>query len=566
MAKHHPDLIMCRKQPGIAIGRLCEKCDGKCVICDSYVRPCTLVRVCDECNYGSFQGRCVICGGVGISDAYYCKECTQQEKDRDGCPKIVNLGSAKTDLFYERELSYMESGESNTCNNNNGVIRTAQNRSNSFMRKKSDPMLVSTIRFQMLRLFLANLQEVILGTKLAVLFPAIPLAIAADYYKFERPWIFALSLLGLTPLAERVSFLTEQIAYYTGPTVGGLLNATCGNATELIIALFALYQNKIHVLKYSLMGSVLSNLLLVLGTSLLCGGLANLKKEQRYDRKQADVNSGLLLLGLLCHMLPLMFRYAAQPTGVSIAESTLALSRASSVVMLVAYIGYIIFQLKTHRQIFDAQGDGHGGEDEDEDEEKAVIGFWSGFSWLVGMTLIIALLSEYVVGTVEAASETWGISISFISIILIPIVGNAAEHAGAIIFAFKNKLDISLGVALGSATQISMFAVPLCVVVGWIMRVPMDLDFSLLETGCLALTILVVAFTLQDGTSHYMKGVVLCLCYIAISACFFVHKIPAPLDQTSANLELNSTLPSLASLTPPFFRDFYDPILRVSKF
>ncbi|KAJ6302756.1 hypothetical protein OIU77_016778 [Salix suchowensis] len=104
MAKHHPDLIMCRKQPGIAIGRLCEKCDGKCVICDSYVRPCTLVRVCDECNYGSFQGRCVICGGVGISDAYYCKECTQQEKDRDGCPKIVNLGSAKTDLFYELVL------------------------------------------------------------------------------------------------------------------------------------------------------------------------------------------------------------------------------------------------------------------------------------------------------------------------------------------------------------------------------------------------------------------------------------------------------------------------------
>ncbi len=90
MAKHHPDLIMCRKQPGIAIGRLCEKCDGKCVICDSYVRPCTLVRVCDECNYGSYQGRCVICGAPGISDAYYCKECTILEKDRDGCPKIIN--------------------------------------------------------------------------------------------------------------------------------------------------------------------------------------------------------------------------------------------------------------------------------------------------------------------------------------------------------------------------------------------------------------------------------------------------------------------------------------------
>eukprot|EP00827_Trimyema_finlayi_P003894 TRINITY_DN373_c0_g1_i2.p3 TRINITY_DN373_c0_g1~~TRINITY_DN373_c0_g1_i2.p3 ORF type:complete len:118 (+),score=31.21 TRINITY_DN373_c0_g1_i2:66-419(+) len=103
MAKHHPDLIMCRKQPGIAIGRLCEKCDGKCVICDSYVRPFTLVKICDECNYGSYQGRCTICGGPGISDAYYCKECVQMEKDRDGCPKIINLGSAKTDLFYERK-------------------------------------------------------------------------------------------------------------------------------------------------------------------------------------------------------------------------------------------------------------------------------------------------------------------------------------------------------------------------------------------------------------------------------------------------------------------------------
>nr|XP_058921741.1 PHD finger-like domain-containing protein 5A [Kogia breviceps] len=101
MAKHHPDLIFCCKQAGVATGRLCEKCDGKCVICDSYVHPCTLVRICDECNYGSYQGHCVICGGPGVSDAYYCKECFIQEKDRDGCPKVVNLGSSKTDLFYE---------------------------------------------------------------------------------------------------------------------------------------------------------------------------------------------------------------------------------------------------------------------------------------------------------------------------------------------------------------------------------------------------------------------------------------------------------------------------------
>ncbi|KAM7496451.1 hypothetical protein LguiA_020865 [Lonicera macranthoides] len=420
----------------------------------------------------------------------------------------------------------------------NNIPRTANNLSASLMRKKSDPMLVSKVRFRRVREFLINLQEVIFGTKLCVLFPAIPLAIAADCYNFGRPWIFALSLLGLAPLAERVSFLTEQLSFYTGPTVGGLINATCGNATELIIALFALHQNKLNVVKSSLLGSILSNLLLVLGTSLFCGGLANLKKEQIFDRRQADVNSLLLLLGLLCHVLPLMFRYATGPVEFS-SGSILQLSRASSIVMLLAYFAYLLFQLKTHGHLFEAQEECEG--DDDLSEEKPIIGFWSAFIWLVGMTLIIALLSEYIVGTIEAASESWGISVSFISIILLPIVGNAAEHAGSIIFALRNKLDISLGVALGSASQISMFVVPLSVIVGWIMGVPMDLDFNLLETGSVALSILITAFTLQDGTSHYMKGVVLSLSYVVISACFFVDKLPL-INQTSAfNLGVHSS-------------------------
>ncbi|XP_042491555.1 vacuolar cation/proton exchanger 3-like [Macadamia integrifolia] len=403
--------------------------------------------------------------------------------------------------------------------------RTAHNMSSSSLRKKSDISLVSKIPCSLLRQFFKNLQEVILGTKLSVLFPAIPLAIIASAYNFGTPWVFALSLLGLTPLAERISFLTEQIAYFTGPTVGGLLNATCGNATELIIALLALHQNKIEVVKCSLLGSVLSNLLLVLGTSLFCGGLANIKKEQKYDRKQADVNSLLLLLGLLCHILPLLFKMNYNTDGTTqMADSTLQLSRVSSIVMLLAYSAYLFFQLKTHRQLFEAQVEEEG--DKVGSEEEAVISFWSAFSWLVGMTAVVALLSEYVVGTIEDASESWGISVSFISIILLPIVGNAAEHAGAIIFAFKNKLDITLGVALGSATQISVFVIPLSVLVAWIMGIEMDLDFNILETSSLALSILVTAFTLQDGTSHYMKGFVLLLCYVVMGACFFVLRTP----------------------------------------
>ncbi|XVE62041.1 hypothetical protein DITRI_Ditri06bG0087100 [Diplodiscus trichospermus] len=401
--------------------------------------------------------------------------------------------------------------------------RTAHNMSSSSLRKKSDLTLVSKVRYGMLRLFLTNIQEVILGTKLSVLFLAIPLAIVADCYGFGRPWVFAFSLLGLAPLAERVSFLTEQIAYYTGPTVGGLLNATCGNATELIIAIFALNQCKIDVVKYSLLGSVLSNLLLVLGTSLFCGGIANLRKEQKYDRRQSEVNFLLLLLGLLCHSLPLLFQMAGESVAIT-ANQMLQLSRASSIVMLIAYLSYLVFQLFTHRQLFEAQEESE--EDDGLSQEAPVIGFWSGFIWLVGMTALISLLSEYVVETIEDASDSWGISVSFISVILLPIVGNAAEHAGAIIFAFKDKLDISLGVALGSATQISMFVVPLCVIVAWFMGIKMDLGFNLVETGSLALSIITVAFTVQDGTSHYLKGLVLLLLYFVIGACFFVSKTP----------------------------------------
>ncbi|KAG5515112.1 hypothetical protein RHGRI_036224 [Rhododendron griersonianum] len=245
------------------------------------------------------------------------------------------------------------------------VGRTAQNISASLVRKKSDPMLLSKVRFQMVRVFLANIQEVIIGTKLCLLFPAIPLAILAECYEFGRPWVFALSLLGLTPLAERVSFLTEQIAYYTGPTVGGLLNATCGNATELIIALFALYQRKIHV-------------------------------------KQSDVNMLLLLLGFLCLLLPLMFRYAVEPGSLA-AGSILHLSRASSIMMLLAYFAYLFFQLKTHRQLFETNEEVDDSDDALISEEKAVIGFWSAFIWLAGMTVVISLLSEYIVDTIEVS-------------------------------------------------------------------------------------------------------------------------------------------------------------------
>ncbi|KAG2658163.1 vacuolar cation/proton exchanger 1c-like isoform X3 [Panicum virgatum] len=373
-----------------------------------------------------------------------------------------------------------------------------------------------------------------------------------------QAWVFVFSLIGMAPLAERVSFLSEHIADTAGPTAGGILNATCGNVPELIIALFALHKEKLEILKWSLLGSILSNLLLVLGSSLLCGGLANTGKERPLDRRQADVSIGLLMLGVLCHILPLLSKYA-NCTGHSISSSgsVLELSRLSAIVMLTVYFGGLIFQLKTHRQIFEQEdsSESTNTNNSNDDDGSSVIGFTSAVIWLIGMTVVIAVLSNYIITTIEVqlflgtyikalkfisslfvcqfcfqeASESLGIPLRFISIILLPIVGNAAEHAGAIIFAFKNKIDITLGIALGSATQISLLVVPIILIVSWVNGIPMDLDLNLLETGSLVMTVFTTAFTLQDDKWHYLKGFNLTLCYIVIAACFFTIKaLPTP--------------------------------------
>ncbi|KAG2658162.1 vacuolar cation/proton exchanger 1c-like isoform X2 [Panicum virgatum] len=382
------------------------------------------------------------------------------------------------------------------------------------------------------RLAAAQLQEVFLGTRLFPLFSAVPLAVAAQHLRLGRAWVFVFSLIGMAPLAERVSFLSEHIADTAGPTAGGILNATCGNVPELIIALFALHKEKLEILKWSLLGSILSNLLLVLGSSLLCGGLANTGKERPLDRRQADVSIGLLMLGVLCHILPLLSKYA-NCTGHSISSSgsVLELSRLSAIVMLTVYFGGLIFQLKTHRQIFEQEdsSESTNTNNSNDDDGSSVIGFTSAVIWLIGMTVVIAVLSNYIITTIEEASESLGIPLRFISIILLPIVGNAAEHAGAIIFAFKNKIDITLGIALGSATQISLLVVPIILIVSWVNGIPMDLDLNLLETGSLVMTVFTTAFTLQDDKWHYLKGFNLTLCYIVIAACFFTIKaLPTP--------------------------------------
>ncbi|KAG2328076.1 hypothetical protein Bca4012_037113 [Brassica carinata] len=372
---------------------------------------------------------------------------------------------------------------------------------------------------------LQSFKIVILSNKLNLLLPFGPLAILLHYLTDNKGWVFLLSLVGITPLAERLGYATEQLACYTGPTVGGLLNATFGNVTELIISIFALKNGMIRVVQLTLLGSILSNMLLVLGCAFFCGGLVFSRKEQVFDKGNAVVNSGLLLMAVMGLLFPAVLHYTH--SEVHAGSSELSLSRFSSCIMLVAYAAYLFFQLKSQPSSYTPLTEEmNQNEETSDDDEDPEISKWEAIIWLSILTAWVSLLSGYLVDAIEGASVSWKIPISFISVILLPIVGNAAEHAGAIMFAMKDKLDLSLGVAIGSSIQISMFAVPFCVVIGWMMGAQMDLNFQLFETATLFITVIVVAFFIQEGTSNYFKGLMLILCYLIVAASFFVHEDP----------------------------------------
>ncbi|KAK4750583.1 hypothetical protein SAY87_004065 [Trapa incisa] len=374
-----------------------------------------------------------------------------------------------------------------------------------------------------------SIKTVIFSNKLNFLMPFGPLAIVVHLLTDNQGLVFFFSLLGITPLAERLGYATEQLAFFTGSTVGGLLNATFGNATELIISIHALRGGMIRVVQQSLLGSILSNMLLVLGCAFFSGGIVFIKKEQLFNKSTAVVNSGLLLMAVMGLLFPAVLHYTH--SEVHFGKSELALSRFSSCIMLIAYGAYLYYQLKTEVHQYaplneEVSPSVSGGENVDNNDEEPEISKWEAIIWLAVMTAWISFLSDYLVDAIDGASKAWRIPIAFISVILLPIVGNAAEHASAIMFAMKDKLDISLGVAIGSSTQIAMFGIPFCVVVGWVMGRPMDLNFHLFETAVLFITVLVVAFLLQEGTSNYFKGLMLMLCYLIVAASFFVHVDP----------------------------------------
>uniref|UniRef100_A0A1D1ZL20 Vacuolar cation/proton exchanger n=1 Tax=Anthurium amnicola TaxID=1678845 RepID=A0A1D1ZL20_9ARAE len=373
-----------------------------------------------------------------------------------------------------------------------------------------------------------SLRTVIFTPKLNVLLPCGPGAILVHTVWRNQGLVFILSLLGIIPLAERIGYVTEQLAFFTGATVGGLLNCTFGNATEVVISIFALKNGMMRIVQQSLLGSILSNMLLVLGFSFFGGGIVS-KKAQVFDKASAVMNSGMLLMAVMGLLFPAVLHYTH--TEAHFGKSELALSRFSSCVMMAAYAGHLFHELKSKKSHNDqVNEEAIESEVHSVGEEVAEISKWEAIIWLVIFTAWISVISEFLVDTIEGAAEEWNIPITFISVVMLPVIGNASEHASAIMFAMKDKLDLTLGIAIGSSTQISMFGIPFAVVVGWIMGHPMDLNFHLFETAALFITVLVVAILLQEGTSNYSKGMLLVLCYTIVAASFFLHT-----DATSTN-------------------------------
>ncbi|XVF76954.1 hypothetical protein PTKIN_Ptkin14bG0001500 [Pterospermum kingtungense] len=365
-----------------------------------------------------------------------------------------------------------------------------------------------------------SIKTVLLTKKFNLLIPFGPLAILVQKQTGQDGWVFILGLLGIMPLAERLSYTTEQLAFHSGPTVGGLLNATFGNATELIISIYALRTGQIRVFKLSLLGSILSNLLFVLGCAFFFGGIV--RKKQVFNKGMAVVSSGLLLMMVMGLLFPAFLHDTH--TEVQFGMSELNLSRSSSCIMLAAYVVYIIFQLKNLNDLEESQN--RENSEDDEEEEAPEITKWESVIWLAITAAAISFLSEYLVDAIEGASLAWGVPVAFITVILLPIGGNTAAVTTSVMFAMKNKLDVSLAVSIGSSTQVSMFLIPFCVVMGWIFGRPVDLNFQLFETATLFMTVLFVAFMLQEGTSNYFKGLMLIFCYLIVSASYFVHKDP----------------------------------------
>ncbi len=334
----------------------------------------------------------------------------------------------------------------------------------------------------------------------------IPITLVLNFVGADSTVIFVSSLLAILPLAAKMGEATEELAKIYGGQIGGLLNATFGNAAELIIALLAINKGLIELVKASIAGSIIGNLLFVFGLSLFFGGLKF--KEQKFSTHLAGMNSTMLLIAFMSIMIPSLFHFVpAEHRN----EDEHILSLCVSILMISIYTLSMVFSLKTHQYLFRTKEDG----------EKAQ---WSrnfAIGVLVVSTILLGIISEVFVGQIEHVAENFGLTELFIGAIIVAVVGNAAEHLAAVFFALKNDLDLSVNVTVGSSLQIAMFVAPLTVIAGTLMGKGMDLVFTPFEVIAVFASVLIVNEISTDGRCNWFEGAQLVIMYLIIAVLFF---------------------------------------------
>ncbi|CAO2654806.1 Nn.00g115390.m01.CDS01 [Neocucurbitaria sp. VM-36] len=407
----------------------------------------------------------------------------------------------------------------------------------------------------------AQIRFVLFGAWINVLLIMVPVGFAVYYAHLAPVPVFIINFVAIIPLAAMLSSATEELAIRVGETLGGLLNATFGNAVELIVSVQALIKNEITIVKTSLIGSMLSNLLLVLGMSFFLGGINRL--EQFFNVTVAQTAASLLALCIASLIIPTVFHNMIAEDNITEGDAAKnqELSRGTAVILLVVYACYLGFQLKTHSSMYNApsqkvpkrksgkkeEGDANRGiaaigagtaaasgggvnvkslfknpdNSDDEEEEEFETPSLSVIGALVTLglsTTLVAFCSEFMVSSIDGLTETGGVSTTFVGLILLPIVGNAAEHATAVTVAIKDKMDLSIGVAVGSSMQIALLVFPLIVILGWILgKDCMTLYFDTFQIATLFVSVLLVNYLIQDGKSHWLEGVLLMASYIIIA-------------------------------------------------
>ncbi len=360
---------------------------------------------------------------------------------------------------------------------------------------------------------------------LNILLIFIPVAFYLEFSHAPDTWIFISAALAILPLAGLMGHATEELAIRTGSTIGGLLNATFGNATELIIAFFALNAGKFDVVKASITGSIIGNLLLVLGLALFLGGLKF--QTQTFNSQTARATASLLVISMIAFLVPALFDYTENSFGITpervrIDDANLALG--VSVILIGLYIANIIFTLFTHKDLLSTSDEEQGGAEQAHD---AKWGLPVAIGVLVGATVLVGFMSEFLVGSLEGFTATFGLSEFFVGLIIIPIVGNAAEHAAAIFFAMKNKMDLAITIALGSTVQIALLVAPLLVILSFIIKKPMDLVLNNpLELVTLIGAVLIANSVAKDGETNWLEGLMLLGVYAILGVAFFF--LPSP--------------------------------------